>query len=1291
MDRLSPPNTLVMEGNLLQNWKKWKQDFIIYLAATESTKKPDETKSSILLHCIGEKGREVYNTFNLTEENSLNFEAIMTNFDKFFEPRKNVTFSRFKFFTYRQKEGETFNKYITELKKLSNDCELQDLKNELLRDMLIIGLHDKNLKERLLRESNLDLEKTIQICQSVEISRAHLKSIHDENSTIFKDNYNNVDYLCKNRSFNPKSQNRNKKDEIIKKCKFCSFSHKRGSCPAYTKSCNICYKRGHFANCCTERKKNIQKIDIEDNDQIENDFFIGAIDNNNENISHSWTIKLNLDGTLISFKIDSGAQVNVLPLSKFNLLNPIPDIFESNIKLTAYNGENIPICGTCLINVRYQEKSHQIKFVIAETTSSPIIGLETSIKLNLIKRICHVVNQQIPVYLEKFSSCFGKIGKLKYPHHIVIDKNIKPVINPPRRLPIALKERLHEELRRMTEMGIIKPINEPTNWVSSLVIVEKSNGKLRICLDPRNLNKAIKRPQHAVPTTEEILAKLAHAKIFTKLDASNAYWQIPLDEESSKLVTFNTPFGRYRFLRMPYGIHSASDVCQSRISQMIDNIECVVNSQDDIIIWAENRDKLRERTIKVFKSLKEHGLVLNKDKCQFEQTEITFLGHKITSEGIFPDDKKIEAIINMPYPQNVKELQRFMGMINYLGKFIPSLSDKTVNLRKLLEKDIAWSLEKQHKTEIDNLKNEITKSPILKFFNPKLPIKVSCDASKTGLGTILEQKIDNDWHPIAFASRSLTTSEKNYCQLEKETLSIVFACSKFHDYLYGHNFDVYNDHLPLKPIFEKSIIKSPPRIQRFLLRLQRYNFKMHYIPGKLLTIPDTLSRASLSNSTPELHPTEIDSYVHTVESQYLISDSRLQQFRDETRKDENLMLLKDYILNGWPKSQKLVPVSIRPYYIYRQHLTYSNGIIYKDTQFIVPLSLRKEIKDILHAGHLGIVKMKTNARSIIFWPQINNDIENIVNNCEMCQKYQNSQPSEPLIEHDTPKNPWTKVGTDLFELNNKSYLIIVDYTSNFFDLSQLPNKLSKTIVLHTKRIFSKFGIPKTVVSDNGPEFSGEPYQIFSRQWDFQHVTSSPKYPQSNGKVERTIQTIKKSLRKAFENKDDPYLALLSLRTNPGPHNTLPPATKFFTRPIRNLLPCLVKPKRTNGTITKKPHPNWNINKELPELKKGDLVRIYEHGNWSRKGKIIAKSKYPRSYIITTGNKTLRRNRKQIKLIKGICNDINDYCTSIDMETLITESLSNENNNDPSRDNPVITKSGRITRPPKRFEDYVTNF
>ena len=418
------------------------------------------------------------------------------------------------------------------------------------------------------------------------------------------------------------------------------------------------------------------------------------------------------------------------------------------------------------------------------------------------------------------------------------------------------------------------------------------------------MNKAIKRPQHAVPTTEEILAKLAHAKIFTKLDASNAYWQIPLDEESSKLVTFNTPFGRYRFLRMPHGIHSASDVCQSRISQMIDNIECVVNSQDDIIIWAENRDKLRERTIKVFKSLKEHGLVLNKDKCQFEQTEITFLGHKITSEGIFPDDKKIEAIINMPYPQNVKELQRFMGMINYLGKFIPSLSDKTVNLRKLLEKDIAWSLEKQHKTEIDNLKNEITKSPILKFFNPKLPIKVSCDASKTGLGAILEQKIDNDWHPIAFASRSLTTSEKNYCQLEKETLSIVFACSKFHDYLYGHNFDVYNDHLPLKPIFEKSIIKSPPRIQRFLLRLQRYNFKMHYIPGKLLTIPDTLSRASLSNSTPELHPTEIDSYVHTVESQYLISDSRLQQFRDETRKDENLMLLKDYILNGWPKSQK---------------------------------------------------------------------------------------------------------------------------------------------------------------------------------------------------------------------------------------------------------------------------------------------------------------------------------------------------------------------------------------------------
>ena len=397
-----------------------------------------------------------------------------------------------------------------------------------------------------------------------------------------------------------------------------------------------------------------------------------------------------------------------------------------------------------------------------------------------------------------------------------------------------------------------------------------------------------------------------------------------------------------------------------------------------------------------------------------------------------------------------------------------------------------------------------------------MPTKISCDTSKKGLGAVLEQQHENIWHPIGYVSRTLTSAEQNYCQLEKEILSIVFACQKFHNLIYGKKFHVFNYHLPLKSIFNKSILKAPPRIQRFLLRLQRYNFEIHHIQGKFLTVADTLSRASVKDSKPEIEESEIISHVHSIESNYLISDYRLQQVKDETRKDETLQTLLKYINHGWPKERDQLPEKIKPYYIHHQELTYSNDIVVRDIRMIIPNSLRLEMKKLLHTGHLGIVKIKNGAREIIYGPGINSDIENIVNSCDACQEYRNKQSNEPIINHEIPAIPWSKVGTDIFHLRGKPYLITVDYTTIFFDISQLPNRLSSTVVTHTKHLFSKYGIPKKVISDNGPEYTGRAYKIFTKKWNFKHITSSPYYSKSNGQVERTIQTIKKLWKKPLE-------------------------------------------------------------------------------------------------------------------------------------------------------------------------------
>ena len=239
----------------------------------------------------------------------------------------------------------------------------------------------------------------------------------------------------------------------------------------------------------------------------------------------------------------------------------------------------------------------------------------------------------------------------------------------------------------------------------------------------------------------------------------------------------------------------------------------------------------------------------------------------------------------------------------------------------------------------------------------------------------------------------------------------------------------------------------------------------------------------------------------------------MNEIKQETLKDSVLSKLTKLIQNGWPENRSSVPDEIKPYFCYRHELTIVNGIIMKGTRIVIPSSLRKEIKKCLHTGHLGIERTKSNARSALFWPNMNEELTDMIKNCDSCQKFRKCQMKESLIQHDIPSSAWVKVGTDLFTLFNKIFLVVVDYTSKYFEVVQIPNGKSKTVISYTKSIFSRHGIPSIVISDNGPEYASRKYRQFAKQWDFQHETSSPEYPQSNGLVERTIQTIKQTLRK----------------------------------------------------------------------------------------------------------------------------------------------------------------------------------
>ena len=647
----------------------------------------------------------------------------------------------------------------------------------------------------------------------------------------------------------------------------------------------------------------------------------------------------------------------------------------------------------------------------------------------------------------------------------------------------------------MVELDVIRPVDEPTDWVSSITYVIKEDGSLRICLDPRDINKALRRGQHHTPTIEELAHKFTGATIFSKLDAKSGYWAVPLDPESQILTTFNSPFGRYCFKRLPFGLKTSQDVFQHAMDEILQNLPGVVSIADDITVFGRTEKEHDENIIKLIERAQETGLVFNPSKCKFKASEVTFFGNIYSKHGVTPDPKKVEAIVKLKEPTNKQELQTFLGMITYLAAYIPRLSDYTHNLRQLLWKDADFQWHTEHQEAFQNLKDLISSANALQYFDPTKPTIVQVDASLNALGAALVQ----DNKVIAYAAKSLTDAETRYANNERELLACVFGAERFHTYVYGAPFIIESDHQPLEMITKKSLSAAPARLQRMLLRLQRYDYSIRYRPGKEMVLADGLSRMPTSVESPEI-PLNIQ--VCFVQ----FSNKKIREIKEATQQDTTLHRLMEYIFHGFPEKQRDLHKDLKPYWSFRDELSLENGMILKGEQIIIPAILHQEYLNAIHTGHQGITRCQQRAKSAIYWPGINEQIINMVNRCELCQKYQASQHKEQLenVVSEVPNIPWNTISTDLFSLDGKNYLIIADCYTKYPIVEELTAISSRSIAEKTLKIFSMFGIPNTVISDNGPQFTGKAYQELMRKHGIAHITSSPHHPQSHGFIERII-------------------------------------------------------------------------------------------------------------------------------------------------------------------------------------------
>ena len=1097
-------------------WVKWIRRFERFRVASGIDKHSEAAQVNSLVYSMGDQADDILRSFNLSEEDSKKYTVVKEKFASHFVKRKNVIFERAKFNMRKQEDGETVDSFITALYELVEDCNYGLLREEMIRDRLVVGIKDVKLSERLQLDNALTLEKAIAEARQTETVRQQqplLRGGTESKSTSEAPvGAVNKKPATSKPTHNTKPETHGRKQTQRGTCSRCGKypPHDRQHCTARDAVCHKCGKRGHFQSVCRNRSS-VPVRGVQASEQVQSeDNFLGVVTSadTNENL---WIVTLQMNNTSVKFHIDTGAEVTVINDSVHEKVGS-PSLTQSDQTLRGPSNQSLPVKGKFLAHFQYGGITTEQNCYVVTDLSRPLLGRPTIEQLNLLARVQTVQEMLTPI--QKFPKLFTGLGKLPGQYHIKLIGGAKPYsLNVPRRVAVPLMPAVKQELIRMEKLGVIARIQEPTEWCSGMVVVPKPNGQVRICVDLTKLNQSVCRERYPLPAVEQILAQLSGANVFTKLDANSGFWQMPLTPDSAPLTTFITPFGRFCFHRLPFGITSAPEYFQRQMSEMLKDLDGVLCMMDDVLVYGKTVSEHDERLDKVLQTMQKAGMTLNKEKCQFSQKSIMFLGQLIDERGIRPDPEKVAAIEAMTIPSNITELRRFLGMINHLSKFAPNLADKTKPLRDLLIKNTQWIWEAAQQKSFEEVKQIVTSSPVLALYNPKSSTIVSADASSYGLGAVLLQRqLQGELKPVAYISRSLSTTEQRYAQIEKESLAFTWACEKFADYLIGLKFHIYTDHKPLVPLFStKNLEELPARVQRFRLRMMRFNFTISHVPGKQLIIADMLSRAPSKPPDMDDDKWEQDSqvFVNNVIESLPASEQQLQRIRESQQNDQICRQVIRFCQTEWPNKASL-PHNIQPYYSVSAEISLEDGLLLRGCRIIIPSELQPEMLNKIHDGHLGIFRCRARARQSIWWPGLSKQLAEKVKNCSECCKNQ-LQRAEPLIPTQMPELPWQKVGTDLFEWKRNQYLLIVDYYSRYIEIAKLSRTTADDIINHTKSIFARHGIPDVVYSDNGPQFRSEAYKQFAAEYQFTHVTSSPYFPQSNGEAERAVGTIKSLL------------------------------------------------------------------------------------------------------------------------------------------------------------------------------------
>ena len=1130
----------------------------------------------------------------------------------YYKPTDNPVLVNFQFRSLTQQNSESFHGFCNRVEKESKTCYFKCENTNCtadkiaVRDQVVIGtINSKIREEALLKSWNLnELRQEGMKIEAAMRGESEL-SANDHSSSVNKigkysykslksNQQKNFQPSSEQKSTTPRNYQTNKLQPIEKKCYNCGNGFKGDptihlqKCPAKNITCTSCKRTGHFSKHC--RSKNINQINEKeesldsDNDDlcVVNLFKIESKHSTSlqpkvDSMNHDFKTEVVVNNILATVIPDTGAKVSVCGTKQAEKWNLLEKMLPSKTKLKPYNSEPIKVEGVVRCAVSFGKRTIPVLWHIVHGKCEPILSGNSAVQLGIIE-FNHEPETLSPIHMIS-TNCNPKvkgnlqnlithhhelftegIGTLKdYQVKFCEDPSVKPVITPPRPTMYHLEERVQQELQRMINNDIIEehPRTEPAPWISAPVFAPKSNGAIRITMDSRNVNKAIRANNLPIPKQEDIKVKMSGCEVFTKLDLKDAFWQLVLAPESRHLTVFECNGKLYRYKRMTMGIKTAQGELNEAIRPILQNIPDAHHIHDDIIVASKNMDLHMNALNETMSALQSSGLKLNASKCEYAKDEIIFWGMVVSKDGVRPDPAKVEVLKHLDPPKNKEELRSFLCMMQSNAEFIPKFAKISAELRHLTKDKIHFKWEEKHQQAFEYLLKSFKNDVSLRYFDPTLPIYISTDAHVSGLAaTLLQGKSRQTAKPVAFVSRRTTTAESRYPQIDLEAMGVDFGLRRFRNYILGapQTVTISTDHKPLLAVFNGNRSGSI-RTEKIKARNQDLNYKVDYIPGKT-NETDYISRHAkpfkLLTTTEQKEADEINQHLFMIHTTPITDRIGLDKIAKETEEDPVLHDLKKIVESRKRWIPNNSSSDLKKFSSILDIITTTpSGILLKDERIILPTKLQMEAIQLAHQGsHVGQSGLQRRLRYHFFFHGMNEKVKSYVEHCFDCQLFTDKKTSEPLKHHTVPNKCWDTVAVDLFgPLPSKNHVVVVqDLASRYPEAKLVKSTKAESVIPVLQRTYAQLGNPNIQLSDNGPPFNSKAMQTFADQHSIVLKKTPPFHPSANP-VETFMKPLGKTLKIAHKNKAKESQAIKELldcyRDTPHPATGVPPNAMLF--------------------------------------------------------------------------------------------------------------------------------------------------